>query len=269
MSLPPTKNKQFKVVPGNSVKRGQKILIYGESGIGKSSLAKLAPKCVFLGPDDGSQQLINPPPFIHETDTFNNIRRANQQLGLFDGYDSLVYDNITEIERIALPYVFLKVSLPKSPVGPSGKGSDFKTIEDYGYHKGYRYWYDIMRLFLQDCDQLVQQGKNVILIAQNKNIKEPNPAGEEFLKAGPSLLHEKDISTLNMYIEWCDHVFRIGYSNVIVEKSKIAGDTQRAVFTHPEPYFYAKSRTIPVEHSVVPFENPDDDSIWRLLFNAK
>lgn len=269
MSLPPTKqNKPFRVVSGETIKRGQKIIVYGESGIGKSSLAKLAPRPVFLGPDDGSQLLQNPPKFILGTEAFIDVRRALAQPDLFKDYDTIVFDNITEIERTALPYVFLKVALPKKPTGPTDKGSDFKTIEDYGYHKGYRYWYDIMRLILQDCDEYVRQGKNIIFIAQNKNIREANPAGEEFLKAGPSLLHEKDISTLSMYVEWCDHVFRIGYSNIEVKDKKISGDTQRAIFTQPEPYFYAKSRTLGPEYSVVSFENQNDDSLWRILFNA-
>jgi energy-coupling factor transporter ATP-binding protein EcfA2 len=268
MSLPPNKNKQFSVVSGETIKRGHKIIIYGESGIGKSSLAKLAPKPVFLGPDDGSQVLQSPPPFISGTDAFVDMRRALTQQGLFDTYDTIVFDNITDIERNALPYVFLKIPLPKI-ANPGDSGKDYATVEGYGYHKGYRYWYDTMRLLLQDCDQFVRQGKNVVFIAQNKNIKEPNPAGEEFLKAGPSLLHEKDISTLNMYVEWCDHVFRIGYSNVEIKKGKITGNTQRAVFTQPEPYFYAKSRTLSSEQSVISFENQNDDSLWRILFNGK
>jgi len=73
---------------------------------------------------------------------------------------------------------------------------------------------------------------------------------------------------MNQYIEWADHVFRIANCAVTVsDKGKASGTNDRAVYVHPEPHFYAKSRTIPADpYAVVAFENQKDDSIWRVLF---
>jgi len=142
-----------------------------------------------------------------------------------------------------------------------------KNIDDYCWHKGYGLWVDTMRLILSDCDRWVRAGKNVILITQSSIIKWPQAGADDFIMEAPDLYHDKKESILTPYMAWADHIFRVGYSNMIVEDGKVNPVKERAVFVHPDATFFAKSRTIPAEFDVVTFNKPSDDSVWRLLFN--
>lgn len=257
--------KQFILQPWTNSGQGDKVILYGDSGIGKTTCAALAPKPAFIGIDDGGRMIKHPvtgEPLVSVPDitTFQDVRDALHS-DVFDGCETIVIDNITQLERLALPYTFEHVKMQG--------GSAATNIEDYGFHKGYRHWHDQMLLILSDCDRWVRRGKNIVMIAQATCVKIANPEGEDFLKQSPELFHDKNVSTLNAYVSWADHVLRIAYSHVAVTKGKAGSTNERAIFIHPEIHFYAKSRTISAEYPVVTFNKPSDASIWRLVFGAK
>jgi hypothetical protein len=145
-----------------------------------------------------------------------------------------------------------------------------ENLEDYGFHKGYRHWFETMELLLSDLNRWVRKGKNVILLAQETGIKMTNEGGEDYKIAGPDLYHDDKHSILNLVKSWCDHVFRINYTNLTVDKKKAKGASQRAVYIHPRAEFIAKSRTISaIDFPCVEFVDQKDDSIWRLLFGGE
>jgi len=49
-----------------------------------------------------------------------------------------------------------------------------------------------------------------------------NEGGEDYKVAGPDLYHDDKHSLLNLVKSWCDHVFRISYTNLAIEKKKAA-----------------------------------------------
>ena len=191
-------------------------------------------------------------------ETFEDVRAALQS-DIFDGYSDIIIDTVTQLQTLALESTFRRVRLSNNDVP--------KNIEDYGWHKGYRHWYDTMATLLTDCDRHVRDGRNIIMLAQGHTIRWPNAAGEDFIVEAPNLYHGNNVSTLNTFVEWCDHVLRIDYTNIEVDKQKKASSTKTmAVFVHPEAHFIAKSRTIPADYDVVEFAHVADDSIWRLIF---
>ena len=263
---PPTKTvkpkKIYQLEALGDKNRGEKIIEYGITGMGKTTLASLLPNVAFLSLDGGADKLRHP--ITGEKlkginiETFADVRGALQS-NIFDSVDTIVIDHITELQHLALDYTFQTI--------PKDKSTDkAKNIEDYGYHKGYRYWYDTMRLILPDCDRWVREGKNVILIAQESIAKWTQAGAEDFVMGAPELYHDKSTSTLTAYMSWADHIFRVGYANLTVEDGKAAPVKNRAVFVHPDATFFAKSRTIPAEFDVVEFKDTKDDSIWRLVF---
>jgi len=262
---PPTRtNKAFSLQPWTGEGQGEKIIVYGPSGIGKTTLCAALPNPAFIGVDDGGRKIRHPVTgepvlAVPGIETFEDVRAALQS-DVFDAVDTVVIDTITEVEQMALPATFARV--------PISKGKRADNIEDYGYHKGYRHWHDTMRTILSDCDSLVRKGKNIVLIAQLATVRVANPAGEDFLEDAPDLFHDKNTSTMNAYVSWADHVLRLGYSHVEVTKGKAGSSQERAVFVHPEIHFVAKSRTISTDYAVVSFSEPNDDSIWRLVFNG-
>lgn len=262
--------KKFTVKPWDAAEEGEKIIIYADTGMGKTTLASLAPNPVFLGLDEGGRKLRHPITgellrVIEGIETYQDVRDALQQTNLFDDSETGVIDTATILQDWAVPHMIATI--------PKEKGDMVKNIVGYGYNKGYQHLYDLMKFILQDCDRLVHQGKNVILVAQATPNKVSNPGGEDYLRDGPRLYAGKP-STEALYCEWADHILRIDYQNVWVtkqddKKGKVKGDTTRVIYTQPEVYFRAKSRTLTAEQAVVSFEDPTDDSIWKFIFGGE
>ena len=149
------------------------------------------------------------------------------------------------------------------------KGHRVTSIEGYGYGKGYRHLFDVMHLILADCDRLVRAGRNIILICQEAAVAETNTAGDNYLKSGPNLYHSDKVSIRKDYIEWADHVFRIGWEGAAVDDRKITPVKGRMVSVKPDATFEAKSRgTVFADCEVVSFTTPADDSLWQFLFGG-
>jgi len=252
--------KSFSVQPWNCAGEGKRILIYGESGMGKTTLASMAPLPVFIGIDDGGKLipgLRNVPGITDFADV-----RAALQADIYDGCETIIIDQVTYLQEWAVDYVLANIT--------NDKGVKMDSIVRYGYNKGYQHLYDTMKLILVDCDALIRRDKNVIIIAQSTPHNIANPGGEDFLREGPRLYSGKNANIEALYCEWADHIFRIGYQfSVVNENKKITGTDERAVFVHPEPHFRAKSRTLGLDKAVVAFAGPDDDSIWQFLFDEE
>jgi len=255
----------FTVKSYANVKRGEKIVVYGDTGIGKTSLALLAPKPVFLDLDEGAFELrhpvtkekVNHIPGIRD---FSDVRAALQQVDLYNDYDTVIIDNVTILQDWAEPYVVATI--------PTEKGARVTNLVGYGYNKGYKHLYDVMRGPLADCDELVRRGKNVILIAQAALRSVPNPSGEDFLRAGLRLHADKSWNIESLYCEWSSEIYRIDYLDAFVSKEKkISGSPTRAVFTQPELHFRAKSRR--GLDPIISFEDKADSSIWQFIFGGE
>lgn len=255
--------KTFEVKPWTGEGEGEKIGLYADSGMGKTTLASMAPKPVFLGLDDGGRCIRHPVTgvpldAIPNIETFQDVRDILHSQELLNPFETVVVDTVTVLQDMAVPHVLQTI--------PNEKGQKMDNIVRYGYNKGYQHLYDVMKLILQDCDALVKRGKNIIFIAQSGPHKVPNPSGEDYLRSGPRL-YSNTPSVEALYCEWLDHVFLIDYNLKAVEKKKAMAGEDRVVITKGQVHFRAKSRTLTDEQAIVSFEHPGDDSIWQFLFN--
>ncbi|MEN6335876.1 MAG: AAA family ATPase, partial [Phycisphaerales bacterium] len=253
-SRPAIPTKSFTVMPWTGSGQGEKVILYAPSGMGKTTLASMAPDPVFIGVDDGGRMIRNPKtgqPILHVPgiETFSDVRAALQS-NVFDDHATAVIDTVTMLQHWGLPFMFATI--------PHEKGNRVTSIESYGYGKGYRHLFDLMHDVLADCDRLVRTGKNIILIAQEAAVAETNTSGENYLKSGPSLHHSDKSSVRKDYIEWADHVFRIGWEGAAVEDRKITPVKGRMVSVHPDATFEAKSRTLGADCAAVTFTDPKD-----------
>ena len=252
----------------NSSTNGKKFIIYAGSGLGKSSLAILAPKPILIPLDDGTSDLLDPYTGelideIKDVHTFEDVKIALRQQNLYEDNDTVIVDTVTKLEDLSHEYMFKTI--------PHEKNGTVKSIEGYGYGKGYRHLYDTMKLFLQDVDAVVRQGKNVILIAQCTTRVVPNAAGEDYLCYCPRLYpgSKGTPSVEELYCEWADHLLFIDHVCKTVVDKKATGDTARAVFTDGEMHFKAKSRVLADGKNVPPvvnFDSVEDDSIFQFIF---
>lgn len=268
--------KRFDAVPWTGAGQGEKIIVYGESGEGKTTLCSMLPGAIFIGLDDGGRKIRNPKTgepikHINAIETFQDVRDALHQLDLWPTGSSCVIDTATVLENLAEPWMFANIL--------HEKGGHVARLEDYGFGKGYTHLFDTMRLILQDLDALVRCGVNACLICQSMAIRKANPGGTDYLYEGPKLSHpysEKTSVRLH-FCEWADHVVKIGHTqqtikdekrnvrtNEVIRPGKISGDVTRAIFVHPEAHYFAKSRTI--SEPVIAFSTPNDISLWTYLF---
>jgi hypothetical protein len=266
-AAPASPPKQFTKSKGGA-DHGKKFIVYGGSGMGKSSLSILAPKPILIPLDDGTANIRDPYTGekieqVNGVITFADTRAVLQQPDLFADNETVIVDTVTKLEDLSHQYMFETI--------PHEKGGTVKSIEGYGFGKGYRHLYDTMKLFLQDVDAVVRTGKNVILIAQCTTRNIPNAAGEDYLCYCPRLYpgSKGTPSVEELYREWADHVLYIDYTSTIVKDKKASGDTTRAIFTQSELHFKAKSRVLesgePIP-AVVSFNDLSDDSIFQYIF---
>lgn len=261
--------KMFKIGQWTGSGEGEKVVLYGRSGVGKTTLAALAPTPVFIGLDDGGRKIRHPEtgqPLrrIEGIETFDDFLSATRQKGLLKKGETLVVDTFTLLEALAEPYIFRTIK--------HEKGWTVNHLEGYGYGKGYVHLHDTMRLVLQNFDALVRQGINVVPICQNMTVRKANPSGTDYLYDGPKVSHpssEKNSVRL-MLCEWADHVVNVTYREAAVEAArgdkigKATGTITRILYTHPQPHFFAKTRTL--EEAAVTFEDTGDDSLWQFIF---
>jgi hypothetical protein len=251
---------------------GQKIVIYGKSGIGKSTLAAMAPDAIFIDVDNGISGMVHPGTgealrHIGGIDSYQDLRDALSQDDLFVKGSTAVIDTITRVEPMAERHVLENVTKD---------GKLMTSIKQFGWGDGDYHTLDAMRLILSDLDRLIRRGVNVILLAQLEQATISNAEGADYLEDGPKLLNRRNCSIRTTVVEWADQVLRIGYADLLVQKDDekaragkvVDGDAVRAVFAGGAQHFIAKSR--PINGTKLPpimaFEAENDNAAWCYVF---
>jgi len=244
-------------------KRGKKIILYGASGMGKTTLSCLVPDPVFVAADDGIDEILHPVTGErvpnYSAKSYEDVRAILGQPKLFEGFKTVVLDHMTEVENLAIPYILETVTRD---------GKQVRSLEGFGWGAGYQYLAEHDNYVKYDLQRLADQGFNVVVICQMAPRKETSAEVDEYLKDGPKLVWRPGSKAYAVtdFVEWSDCCFKIGYSNLTVQKKRPTSTGERVVFVHPETHFEAKARDIPSTFPRVSFENPQDDSIWQFVF---
>lgn len=215
----------------------QRIGLYGPGGIGKTSLAAVAPgPVVFFDLDDSLGVLELDVQRVPEVGSWDSLRGALQGDG-WDEVRTIVVDSGTRAEELAVAWTCRNV--------PNDRGGRVTRIEDYGYGKGYTHVYDTFMALVGDLDQHVRAGRNVIVICHDCKASVPNPMGEDYLRFEPRLQSPgSGKASIRLRLrEWLDHLFFIGY-DVAVEKGKGRGEGTRTIYPIETPACMAKSRLL-------------------------
>ena len=268
-----TPAKTFAIKVWSDADEGEKILEYGPTGAGKSTLAAMSPNARFIGFDDGCRKVRNAitgeaVKVVDGVQSFQDLRDALHQNNLFGEEDTIVIDTITKLEPILEPYIFRHYKV---------KNGTASNMRAYGWD-GPAHLLDCYRLLLTDLDAHVRVGRNVILLAQQAQIRIANAEGSDYLQDGPKLFHNNQYSVRGEISEWADHVIRVGYIDMTVAASDKVGkagkitttDATRAIYTGGAQHFLAKSRPVNGYRipTVIPFESESDDSLWQYIFDG-
>jgi len=253
-AAPPSADR-FAVV-GGRIDSPQRVLLYGPGGIGKSTLAALAPNPVFLDIEGGTREL--DVPRVEGIRDFADLRACLQSSAL-DDYGTVIIDSATKAEELAIAHTIATVPHEKP-------GIKITSLENYGFGKGLSHAYDTFLHLLSDLDSQIRRGRHVVLIAHECIADVPNPSGEDFIRFEPHLQSPKSgkASIRNRVVQWCDHVVFIGYDVASVDgKGKGAGG--RTIYTSEMPDHIAKSRRVAIDQA---FESPTDGSLWAAILGG-
>jgi hypothetical protein len=167
---------------------------------------------------------------------WTTLRAALKSPG-WDGIKTIVLDTATKIEEWAVAHTIKTVK--------HEHGHQCRSVEDYGYGKGFQFVFDTFLPLLADLDIHVRAGRNVILIAHECTSNVPNPSGEDWIRYEPRLQSPNSGKASIRYRvkEWADHVLFLGYDVNVSKEGKAAGSGTRTLYTSELPNFMAKSRT--------------------------
>lgn len=246
---------------------GQKVVIYGPGGIGKTELCKLIKAAGFnpLFLDLENRSGFSKPedegivPIVDRIEpnpqTFSDVRDALHEESLWRGCDTLVLDSLTYLQEMAEAFVLGTIKAKGDRVVDS--------IGAYGYGDGLEHVYNKFLLVLADLDAIQRRGKNIVCVAHECTAKVPNPSGEDFIRYEPRLQSPQGgkNSIRHKVKEWCDHLFFIGY-DISTEAGKARGGGTRTIYTSELPTHWAKSQ---LAKSTIDYTKGSTE-LWTKLF---
>lgn len=233
----------------------QRVLLYGEGSVGKTSLGALAPNPVFIDFEGRAGELGGR--CVSGVDDWSDLRAALLSLETGE-HQTVVIDSVTKAEELCAAYTVAMV--------PNDKGNRVASLTAYGFNKGLEHNFNTFLPFLQDCDRLVRAGKNVILIAHACTDRAPNPNGEDWIRYEPRLQAPQSgkNSIRERVFEWADHVLFLSYDVVVSDEGKGRGVGTRTIYPVQLPSHRAKSLRA---SQPVPYAK-GDGSIWTTILGG-
>lgn len=204
-----------------------RAVIYGTEGIGKSTLAAQIPESLILDTEDGSGQIDAARVLALD---WRAIEHALKEL-IADpqGFKAIIIDTADWLEKALIEHVL--------------RGAGKKSIEDFGYGKGYTILQEHVVRFLAQVDQLIAKGIHVVFVAHAK-VTRTSPPDQTDGYDRFELKLTKQVAPLLK--EWADLVLFCNYRIQIVEgsdgKLKAQGGRERIMHAVHSAAWDAKNR---------------------------
>jgi hypothetical protein len=201
--------------------------LYGNEGVGKTTLATQFPAPLVLDTEDGTNHIDVARASIHDWKT---LTLAMTELAVnSQGFKTVVVDSADWAEKLLVEWLL--------------KTSGKKSIEDFGFGKGYVMLQEHFTRFLASCDVLVGQGINVVFVAHSM-VKRVSPPDQTDGYDRYELKLTKQVSPLLR--EWCDLLLFCTYKTKLVEGSdgrlKATGGKDRVMHAEHSAAWDAKNR---------------------------
>ena len=208
-------------------KTALKVVVYGPEGIGKSTFAAQFPNPLFIDTEGGTKHMDvarTPKP----TSWVMLLGLVKECIADPSLCGTLIIDTMDWAELLCSRYVCDKAQK--------------KSIEEFGYGKGYTYLMEEFGALLNTLNELVERGVNVVVTAHAKMRKFEQP---DELGAYDRWEMKLSAKTAPLVKEWADMVLFANYKTFAVKtengKTKGQGGERRMYTTH-HPCWDAKNR---------------------------
>lgn len=212
--------------PSNTSKP-MRYVIYGQEGVGKSTLASGSKNPLWLDIEDGAGNISAariPFPDGHATDYSQVLEALDAVLEQEHDFTTLVVDTIDRLESLIWAHVCSKA------------GPKYRSIEDFGYGKGYVVALSCWRDFAAKLDRIRSKRNMVVILIAHSHIKKfLNPEGDDYDRF-QLRLHDKASGFLK---EWADCVAFMRFDE---GASKLAGEQRAKGYNTGKRYAYTKRR---------------------------
>ena len=210
----------------------QKVVLYGPEGIGKSSFAAQFPDPLFID-TEGSTRQMDVRRLPRPTSWAMLMQMIAEVAQNPDVCKTLVIDTVDWAERLCSEHVC--------------QSAQKKSIEDFGYGKGYVLVKEEFGRMLNRLSDVVEKGINVVLTAHCVLRKFERPDESGAYDRWELKLGNKTGSQISALVkEWSDMLLFANYKETIIEsgdtKRKKAYGGQRVMYTQHHPAWDAKNR---------------------------
>jgi hypothetical protein len=228
------------------IKRAQKVVIYGPEGIGKSTFASHFPETLFIDTEGSTSNMdVARTP---KATSWTMLRQQIDEIKIDKLCKTLVIDTIDWAEQMCVEHILAKHQ-------KSG-------IEDFGYGNGYVYVKEEFGRFLNQLQEVIDSGINVVLTAhaQMRKFEQPDEMGA-YDRYELKLGKKTSSQTSPLVKEWADALLFCNYKTYSVavddkgKKHKAQGG-KRVMYTSHHPCWDAKNRwelpeEVPFDYSVI------------------
>jgi len=215
----------MKITKGKQ-QRAQRVVIYGVESVGKSTFAAKFPNPLFLDIEQGTSHLDVD---RCEINTWKQLTDALIEAKATD-YQTVVIDSADWAERLCVED--LLASTKKT------------SVEDFGFGKGWVMVAERMSRMLSSVDQLIDAGKNVVLIARLKIVRFEAPDALAAYDRYELKLSKQSSPLLK---EFADELwflrFKTKVSTSETGKGKGVGGKERILLTTHSAAYDAKTRS--------------------------
>jgi hypothetical protein len=204
-----------------------RAVVYGTEGIGKSTLAAAFPSPVIFDTEEGTHHLDVARVSIGSWD---ELRAAIAEIGGGRGeFRTVVIDSADWAERLLVEHLLAEHKQ--------------KSIEGFGFGKGYTLLAEGFGRLLTQCDALIGVGLNVVFVAHSKVQRtSPPDMADGFDRYELKLTKQ----TAPLLKEWCDLLAFCNYKTAVTEGSdgrkKATGGKRRLMHLERAAAWDAKNR---------------------------
>ncbi len=228
------------------IKKAQKFVIYGPEGIGKSTFASKFPQPLFMDTEGSTANMdVARTP---KATSWTMLRQQIDEIKKEKLCATLIIDTIDWAEQMCVEHILAKYQ---------------KTgIEDFGYGNGYVYVKEEFGRFLNQLQEVIDSGINVVLTAhaQMRKFEQPDEMGA-YDRYELKLGKKTGSQTSPLVKEWADTVLFCNYKTYSVavddkgKKHKAQGG-RRVMYTTHHPCWDAKNRydlpdEVPMEYDSI------------------